>query len=233
MMNKGLAALGLSAIAWGMMLAPVSARIIRYEINGKYYTYDSTRPEQIAVARKVIEAANAADQAQAIANAERESNPLTTIFGSKAQQAAAQAKAHLERVLAAESQAINAAARPASRSAEPSRAAAPTRPARSEEKVEPRRSAAVEAPRVEPENDAPVPTPSDSESPELRSVFLDPETGIRTTFMADGTVREELAEAAARTDDMKEGDHLARQQQDESTADTTGSTTRRKADPAR
>jgi hypothetical protein len=251
-MNKGLAAIGFSALALSLMIAPASARIITYEINGKYYTYDSTKPQEIAVARKRIEAANAADQAKADAAAERVRNPFTAIFGSKLQDAARAAQAHLERVMAEDPQVPrHAAARtaPPSPRAEPAPKSAATKPESAATKPESApttpESAATAPLRQEPakeddttraaaaeskpidRDEAVADRPVEPSTPEVQSVYLDTRTGIRTVFMADGSVREELVEET-----VGKTNEVVRRQPDDG-AETTGSTKQRTTGPAR
>jgi hypothetical protein len=232
-MKKVLAAFGASALAFGLMGELAEAKTIQYEINGKSYAYDSTKPQEIAVARKLIEAANAADKATAIAAEERARNPLVAIFGSEAQQNALAARAHLERVLAEEPGAALSAA-----VEQPSRQAAS--PAADADRKEPRkevlakRAEPAAAPQAEIDSAGKAQPTESAAEPKMQSVFLDPESGIKTTFMADGSIREELADPAVLTKDGA-GDgmgHLARQHTHDGAAETTGSTTRHATDPA-
>jgi hypothetical protein len=75
------------------------AKVGSYQIHGQTYTYQTTDPQQVRMARERINAARAADQARARATAEASANPLVRIVGSHTQTAAAQADAELKRTL--------------------------------------------------------------------------------------------------------------------------------------
>ena len=79
-MNKGRCVGGAVALALVGLAGPVEARVVRYEINGKVYAYDTTDRQQVERARQRIEAANAADLAQAAANAERARSPVAALL---------------------------------------------------------------------------------------------------------------------------------------------------------
>src|SRR4051794_14810737 len=103
-MKSMLATLGVSAVALGSSLHGAEAKKTFYEIDGQRYSYENKDPQQVAAARKRIEAANAAEAAKAKADAELAKNPFAGMFGSKAQRDAAQAKAQLEQLIAEQSQ---------------------------------------------------------------------------------------------------------------------------------
>ena len=79
-MHKGLGffAGGLASLA---MLGGAQAKMVRYEINGQRYSYNTNNREQVEEARRRIAAANAAYAAWLKAEAERASNPLARVLG--------------------------------------------------------------------------------------------------------------------------------------------------------
>jgi hypothetical protein len=196
MMKKLLVAFGAAIFAQGLISEPAAAKTIKYEINGQVYAYESTRPQEVRVARKLIEAANAADKAQAEANAERARNPLAAIFGSQAQRAAQAARENLEKVIAAE------APRARLWSA---RAAAPEVAEVDETPQSTREASATDRPdreaaQAKAVKDAETASEGgDGDGDSVKSVHVDPDTGIKTTFMLDGSVREELVESTGST----------------------------------
>ena len=98
-MREGLAfvAGGLASLA---MLGGAQAKLVRYEINGQRYSYNTNNREQVEEARQRLAAANAAYAARLKAEAERASNPLAAVLGSPTQREAAEALAHLRHVMA-------------------------------------------------------------------------------------------------------------------------------------
>src|SRR3954469_23773858 len=101
MMNKATCLVGAGLILGGMA-GPVEARLVRYQINGKVYSYSTRNREQVARARYRIAAATAAYSATIRADAELASNPVVNVLGSPAQKDAAAAQARLEQVLSEE-----------------------------------------------------------------------------------------------------------------------------------
>ena len=97
-MHKGLGffAGGLASL---VMLGAAQAKMVRYEINGQRYSYNTNNREQVEEARLRIAAANAAYAAWLKAEAERASNPLARVLGSPTQREAAEAQARLRHVL--------------------------------------------------------------------------------------------------------------------------------------
>ena len=97
-MHKGLGffAGGLASLA---MLGGAQAKMVRYEINGQRYSYNTNNREQVEEARRRIAAANAAYAAWLKAQAERASNPLARVLGSPTQREATAAQARLRHVL--------------------------------------------------------------------------------------------------------------------------------------
>src|SRR3954466_4394500 len=82
-----------------VMLGGAQAKMVRYEINGQRYSYNTNIREQVEEARRRIAAANAAYGAWLKAAAERASNPLAPVLGSPTQRGAAGAQTHLNHVL--------------------------------------------------------------------------------------------------------------------------------------
>jgi hypothetical protein len=83
------------------MAGPVEARLVRYQINGKVYSYSTRNRQQVARAHYRIAAATAAYSAKIRADAELASNPVVNVLGSPAQKEAA-AQTRLEQVLSEE-----------------------------------------------------------------------------------------------------------------------------------
>jgi hypothetical protein len=98
-MRKGLGLFvgGLASLA---MLGGSQARMVRYEINGQRYSYNTNNRQQVEEARRRLAAANAAYAARLKAEAERRANPLVRVLGSHTQREAAAALARLRHVMA-------------------------------------------------------------------------------------------------------------------------------------
>jgi hypothetical protein len=244
--------LGASAFALGVMAESAEAKKVSYEINGKRYSYETSDPEQVATARKRIEAANAADAARAKADAERTSNPLASVFGSPAQQEALEAKARLDQLIAEQEKAGEAKrqrAAKAGKSEQPKKQAEEQKPAASEE--------TTASPAQEPSKDEPAKTasadaasdpttPQASQKPAVKSLSFDGESGIKTVIMTDGSIHEEPFDTnilSSLASDQSSGSSLTAYLngfRKSSPGDTTGSTTpiapsaapRREASPA-
>src|SRR5215212_3617544 len=88
-----------AGILLGSMAGPVEARVVRYEIDGKVYAYETTDRQQVERAQQRIGVAYAAYAAKVRADAELVSNPLLKIVGSAAQREAAAAQARLQQVM--------------------------------------------------------------------------------------------------------------------------------------
>jgi hypothetical protein len=216
---------GLSVFAGGLaslvMLGGAQAKMVRYEINGQRYSYNTNNREQVEEARRRIAAANAAYAAWLKVEAERASNPLARVLGSPTQRDAAEAQTRLRHVLSSSPPAEPAAGSEAGR-----RAAAAERTRVAREPTARREASPGFVPRAEPEHpgkphkvaarpkpSAPVktaekPSTPKSEKPKstqenresaVRSIHFDPDTGIKTTLMTDGTVHEEPFAPRART----------------------------------
>ena len=215
-MHKGLGffAGGLASLVIG----GAQAKMVRYEINGQRYSYNTNNREQVEEARRRIAAANAAYAAWLKAQAERASNPLARVLGSPTQREAAEAQARLRHVLSSSPPAGPAAGSETGRLAT---AAERTRVAR--EPIPRKEAIPGFVPRAEPEHPgkpkvAARPKPSalavTAEKPStptsakvaarpkarqsaVQSIHFDPDTGIKTTLMTDGTVHEEPFEPRA------------------------------------
>jgi hypothetical protein len=81
------------------MLGGAQAKMVRYEINGQRYSYNTNNRQQAEEARRRLAAANAAYAARLKAEAERASNPLAAVLGSPTQREAAEARARLRHVM--------------------------------------------------------------------------------------------------------------------------------------
>jgi hypothetical protein len=214
-MPKGLGffAGGLASLA---MLGGAQAKMIRYEINGQRYSYNTSNRQQVEDARRRLAAAGAAYAARLKADAERARNPLAAVLGSPTQREAAEALARLRHVMSSSPPVEPAAGSETGRRAA---AAEPTRVAR--EPTPGKEANLGFVPRAEPEHPgspqmaarpkpfAPVETAEnpatpksakvaaklkptqETREPPVQSVHFDPDTGIKTTIMTNGTVYEE------------------------------------------
>ena len=235
-MHKGLGffAGGLASLA---MLGGAQAKMVRYEINGQRYSYNTNNREQAEEARRRIAAANAAYAAWLKAEAERASNPLARVLGSPTQREATAAQARLRHVLSSSPPAGPAAGSETGRlatAAERTRVAReptprkdaipgfvpraePEHPGKPKVAVRPKPSAlALTAENASTPTSAKVAARPKARQSAVQSIHFDPDTGIKTTLMTDGTVHEEPFEppAAANstqggptTDDVTSGLH--------------------------
>jgi hypothetical protein len=171
------------------------AKMVYYEINGQRYSYSTNNRKQVEEARQRINAANAADAAKSKAQAERSSNPLAAVFGSKAQSEAKEAETRLKEVVAkppsAEPPADLRPRRERARAAAKERRVRAARAAptlrETAARPEPKRSRAASALSGEGAN----PAPASVAKPAIASVFYDADAGIKTIQMTDGSVHEE------------------------------------------
>jgi hypothetical protein len=159
-MNKTLRMIAASTFVLGVMIGGAEARKVSYEINGQRFSYDTNDPEQVAAARKRIEAANAADVAKAKADAERARSPLASVFGSQAQREAAEAQTRLQQVLTEQ-----AAAEAASKRRRPVQSAAREEDRRKEAEAPPVEPTAEDTAAAGPVEQVPAPAP-DAKAPE-------------------------------------------------------------------
>ncbi|RDI58899.1 hypothetical protein [Microvirga subterranea] len=251
-MNKTLRIVAASSFMIGAAIGGAEAKKVSYDINGQRFTYDTNDPAQVEIARKRIEAANAADAAKAKADAERVQNPLAATFGSQAQREAQQAKARLDQVLAEQAQADAALKRQraardeqrrkqAQENADDSPAAESAAEAASKE--QPEQSAGADQP-TQPAATAQAPAPTAPEAPPvavaarqpegttptIKTVSFDVASGIKTTVMSDGSIREEpfdsstLAQIDDDPDDADSLNAFVNQLRKAVTVETTGST---------
>jgi hypothetical protein len=191
-MNKGRCLGGAIVLALASFAGRVEARVVRYEINGKVYAYDTTDRQRVESARQRIEAANAADVAQAAANAELARSPLAVLFGSPAQREAAAAKTRLQQVMSQPE-----SAPPAIWSAAPApsfAAGAHSRPdlsmVRAKHAPHALKAAEERSSGAGPTSDAPG-LRDGAQKSALKSVTFDFGSGIKTMLMTDGTISEE------------------------------------------
>jgi hypothetical protein len=94
-MSKQLVGFGILGFAVCVTAGSAEAKLVRYEIDGKRYSYSTNNHQQVREARQRIEAANAAKAAKARADAEVAENPFVRIFGSPTQRQAAEAQARI------------------------------------------------------------------------------------------------------------------------------------------
>ena len=200
-MTKVLMMLGASVVALGALLGGVEAKTVFYEINGQRYSYDTNNRQQTAAARKRIEAAKTAEAAMAQAAAERASNPLAAIFGSRTQREAEAAQAQLQQIVAEQEAAGKR--QPAVQAVKDDSVAKPANGQAGETSVNGREPAAAAAvPATQPAAVRPIAQdlrdPADPARPEglsraaIRLISLDAETGIKTVIRVDGSIHEEL-----------------------------------------
>ncbi len=197
-MNRISVALGASAFALAVTASVAMARTVSYEVNGKRYTYESTDRAQVAAARALIAAANAADAAKAKAEAERNGNPLVRVVGSPAQKEASDADERVQKLVEERNQ---VAERPPAPLPQRRTRAVERKPPPTPAKVEvARRPAAASrsqiAARPTPSPKSAVAEAEPATDQAVKSVFLDTETGIKTTIMVDGTIQEEPFDAS-------------------------------------
>ena len=215
-MNKAACLVG-AAVILGSMAGPVEARVVRYRIDGKAYSYDTRDRQQVERARQRIAAAKAAYAARIRADAELASNPVVKVLGSPAQNEAAAAQARFEQVLSEEEPTAAPAApvgapgqRPTGRKVAGANSGRPpsamkTRPNRTivRERARFALNAGPDEPRppAEPPSRAGPEATTDSgpewtssqegPKPTLKSVTFDLSSGIKSVQMTDGTIREE------------------------------------------
>ena len=215
-----------AGILMGAMAGPVEALVVRYEINGKVYAYETTDRQQVERAQQRIGVAYAAYAAKVRADAELVSNPLLKVLGSRAQWEAAAAQARLQQVMS-QQEPPPPAASPVTTT--PSAKLQPTREVASanskrrlpELKTGPNRALAREGARslvnagpeepkaageqpyvTTPTADATLnPPPKSSgrhgaQRPALKSVTLDLSSGIKTVQLTDGTIHEEALDSS-------------------------------------
>jgi hypothetical protein len=199
-MKNTLILLGASIITHGIMFSGAEARLVRYEINGKQYSYSTNNHAQTAEARKRIAAAKAAEAAKAKAEAEKTQNPLTAAFGSATQKEAKEAEQQLQQTLSgpAEYMAVSQPVRnPGKKPQDEQSRRAST--AKALEKTiavvnppaKPTRAAASTASPI-------IAEPIDPQRrTNVRSVSFDIQTGIKTTIMFDGVIEEEPFDSSA------------------------------------
>lgn len=201
---------GLAILALGAVAGGAQAKMVTYEVDGQRYSYSTNNLQQTAAARRHMEAAKAAAAAKAKADAERAASPLTAVFGSQTQREAAQARAALEQARPGAATAVatptpqNTAASASEESAKP--AASPSgKLARRLPDAEPARDQASEKPVktvgvTQPAPAQPVPAQPAAPKPgpaRIKSVSYDAVSGIKTTFMMDGSIREEPFDGSA------------------------------------
>lgn len=215
-----------AGVLMGAMAGPVEARVVRYEIDGKVYAYETTDRQQVERARQRIGVAYAAYAANVRANAELVSNPLLKIVGSPAQREAAAAQARLQQVMSQQEPPPPAASPVTTRASakrQPTREVASANNKRPlpELKTEPDRTLAREGARslvnagpeepkaageqsyvTTPTADATLSPPPKSrdrhgaQRPALKSVTLDLSSGIKTVQLTDGTIHEEALDSS-------------------------------------
>ncbi|WP_134497910.1 hypothetical protein [Microvirga pakistanensis] len=190
-------------MAHGTMSTGAEARLVRYEINGKQYSYSTNNRAQTAEAKRRIAAAKAAEAAKAKAAAEKAKNPLAAAFGSATQKEATEAEQRLKQLLSGPTEymavsqptrdrAGNVDKRPQDRS---SRQASVAKPAQRPMVV---REVAEARQGPPPVTSLAIAEPLDPQRrTKVKSVSFDIETGIKTTVMVDGAIEEEPFDSSA------------------------------------
>ncbi|WP_262270978.1 hypothetical protein [Microvirga yunnanensis] len=211
-MKKTLILLGATIVTNGMMFSGAEARLVRYEINGKQYSYSTNNIAQTAEARKRIAAAKAAEAAKAKAETEKARNPLAAAFGSATQKEAKATEERLQQILSGptEYMAVSPPAsertgdaarkvqekpqeKPQEKLARPALDAKPAQKAVTVVRApaKPVLASAVAASLVIAEPVIP------QHQTKVKSVSFDMQTGIKTTIMNDGTIEEEPFDSSA------------------------------------
>jgi hypothetical protein len=197
-MNKTFILLGASVLMLGVMPHQAEARKVRYEINGKQYSYSTNNIAQTAEAKRRIAAAKAAEAVKARAEEEKARFPLAAAFGSQTQKEAAEAQKQLEQLLSGEAKPVEAA--------QPARERRVVRGTKPQDKPSPQilsakapqqtlapiKVAASQAGTSRPPLTLPIAEPlNERVQTKIKSVTFDVTTGIKTTIMMDGAVEEE------------------------------------------
>ncbi len=202
-MNKTLILLGASIFIQGAMSGGAEARLVRYEINGKQYSYSTNNRAQTAEARKRIAAAKAAEAAKAKAEAERTKNPLAAAFGSTTQKDAKEAEDRLQQILSGPTEYMAVSQSVQNRSSASDKKLQDKQPRQAATKPSQKPIAVVRTPArqilasavaeslVIAEPVAPQP------QTKVKSVSFDMQTGIKTTIMVDGAIEEEPFDSSA------------------------------------
>ena len=197
-MNKSFIMLGVSALMLGVMPHQAEARLVRYEINGKQYSYSTNNIAQTAEAKRRIAAAKAAEAGKAKAEEEKTKFPLAAAFGSQAQKEAAEAQKQLDQLLSGKDQAAEATKpvperrtgqgpKPQDKPSPQVAAAKPPQQTLVPIKVSATR-AGLSRPTLAPAIAEPL---NERVQTKIKSVTFDVSTGIKTTIMMDGAVEEE------------------------------------------
>jgi hypothetical protein len=193
----------LSALSFVGMIDFAHARARTFEVGGDQFSYETTRPQQVAAARQLIAAANAADAAKAKAKAELSANPLAKLLGTQAQKQAVEAQAMLDQAIAAyklnngvqqqqsagQGQVVER--RTATENQPSQSATAPIEKRAASNKGREADEGAIEAASSARASTASEPQGTGRHQPTVKSVFLDAATGIKTIFMVDGSIHEE------------------------------------------
>jgi len=203
-MNKTLILLGASIVTLGTMSVGAEARLVRYEINGKQYSYSTNNRAQTAEAKKRIAAAKAAEAAKAKAEAEKAKNPLVAAFGSATQKEATEAHERLQKILSGPTEYMAVSQPVRERSVETDKKTPDRQPAQASVAKPPQKPIAVV--RTPPKPilaSASIASLVIAESVDphrrtkVKSVSFDIQTGIKTTIMFDGTIEEEPFDSSA------------------------------------
>jgi len=225
MMRKSLGFFAAGGLASLAMLTGAQAKMVRYKINGQRYSYDTNNRQQVEEARWRIAAANAAYAAWVKAEAERASNPLATLLGSPTQREAADAQARLKQVISSPPAKAMAGSEADGRAAAAERTrvareptprkeaipgfvprAEPEHPGKPKVAARPKPSAlAVTTEKASTPTSAKVAARPKARQLAVQSIHFDPDTGIKTTLMTDGTVHEEPFEPPAAANSKQGG----------------------------
>jgi len=202
-MNKTLMLLGASIVAQGMMFSGAEARLVRYEINGKQYSYSTNNRAQTAEAKQRIAAAKAAEAAKAKADAEKSKNPLAAAFGSSTQKEAKEADERLRQILSGPTEYMAVSPPVPDRVGDSDKKPQDKQPRQASAKDSQKPIVVVRSPAKPIRMSASTASLIIAEpvavqrQTKVKSVSFDMQTGIKTTIMIDGTIEEEPFDSSA------------------------------------
>jgi hypothetical protein len=202
-MNKALILLGASILTHGMMSNGAEARLVRYEINGKQYSYSTNNRAQTAEAKKRIAAAKAAEAAKAKAEAERTKNPLAAAFGSTTQKEAKEAEDRLQKILSGPTEYMAVSQPVRNRVGNSDKKPEDTQPRQVATKPPQKPIAVIRTPArpvlaAAATGALVIAEPVDPQPQvKVKSVSFDMQTGIKTTIMINGEIEEEPFDSGA------------------------------------
>jgi hypothetical protein len=203
-MNKTLMLLGASIVAHGMMFGGAEARLVRYEINGKQYSYSTNNHAQTAEAKKRIAAAKTAEAAKAKADVEKSKNPLAAAFGSSTQKEAKEADERLRQILSGPTEYMAVSQPVRDRVGDSDKKPQDKQPRQASDTKDAQKPIVVVRAPAKPIRVSAstaslvIAEPVDPQrQTKVKSVSFDIQTGIKTTIMIDGAIEEEPFDSSA------------------------------------